>query len=428
MAFGPAVLMLVVAGVTVANIREVALDQLWVTHTHEVIETLLIVQRETARAEASQRAYGLGGSAVQGARYGAAVGQTMTSLDHLVSLTADSPERQERGRDLTRRVRDLFEEPATDPAREADLDGVVAQAQSMADVERTLLSERRLTLDRERLRTLVVLAAGSLIAFVFGIAVNASIRANLAERTRKGVELQLMLLERNRALAELETSNGDLDQFAYVASHDLKAPLRGIANLSAWVEEDLGAAMTDGARDHLKRLRGRVHRMEALIDGILAYSRAGKATQPIETVAVGSLVREVVEILAVPEGRVAVRTTGSLPTLRTERVPLQQILMNLISNAVKHNAREGAEVQVEARRAEDAWELSVLDNGPGVPVEYRERIFGIFQRLDSRDKVEGAGIGLSIVQKLVTRRGGRVWVEESPSGGAAFRFTWPDPQ
>jgi len=278
------------------------------------------------------------------------------------------------------------------------------------------------------LRTLVVLAAGSLIAFVFGIAVNASIRANLAERTRKGVELQLMLLERNRALAELETSNGDLDQFAYVASHDLKAPLRGIANLSAWVEEDLGAAMTDGARDHLKRLRGRVHRMEALIDGILAYSRAGKATQPIETVAVGSLVREVVEILAVPEGRVAVRTTGSLPTLRTERVPLQQILMNLISNAVKHNAREGAEVQVEARRAEDAWELSVLDNGPGVPVEYRERIFGIFQRLDSRDKVEGAGIGLSIVQKLVTRRGGRVWVEESPSGGAAFRFTWPDPQ
>jgi light-regulated signal transduction histidine kinase (bacteriophytochrome) len=240
------------------------------------------------------------------------------------------------------------------------------------------------------------------------------------------VELRKTLAERDLVLAALEDRNRELDQFAYGASHDLKAPLRGIANLSEWVEEDLAGAMTEGARGQMALLRARVHRMEALIDGLLAYARAGRVAEQSETVDVGLMVREIIDVFAVPKDKATFRVGAGLPTLRTERVPLQQILMNLLGNAVKHKGGDGAQIGVEARAVGDGWEFSVLDNGAGVPVEFRERIFDIFQKLDSRDKVEGAGIGLAIVRKLVVRRGGHAWVDSSFSGGAAFRFTWPN--
>ena len=222
----------------------------------------------------------------------------------------------------------------------------------------------------------------------------------------------------------LEKSNRDLDQFAYVASHDLKAPLRGIANLASWIEDDLSTSMTPATQEKLELLRGRVLRMEALIEGILTYSRAGRVRENLQMVDVALLVADVLE-LSPPPPEVAVEV-GSLPTFATEKVELQQVFMNLLSNAFKHARKAGARVTVTARDQPAGWQFAVTDNGPGIDSKYQTRIFGIFQTLASRDKVEGTGIGLAVVKKLVEGRGGHVWVESQPGAGATFLFTWPE--
>jgi signal transduction histidine kinase len=170
-------------------------------------------------------------------------------------------------------------------------------------------------------------------------------------------------------------------------------------------------------------LRGRVHRMEALIDGILQYSRAGRAQQ-VETVNISSLVSEVIELLAPPPD-VSIVVQPEMPTLKTERIPLEQVLMNLIGNAIKYTQHSDARVQVSVRKEGRYYEFAIADNGLGIAPEYHQKIWGIFQRLEARDKVEGTGVGLSIVKKIVESRGGRVWVESEIGAGATFYFTWP---
>jgi PAS domain S-box-containing protein len=230
--------------------------------------------------------------------------------------------------------------------------------------------------------------------------------------------------ERERLIAALERSNQDLDQFAYVASHDLKAPLRGIANLSQWIEDDLRDVMTDETREQMRLLRGRVQRMEALINGILDYSRAGRMRSRPERVDVGRLLAECVELLAPPPEAV-VEVEPGMPVLRTERVPLQQVFLNLLGNAFKHARSSDMRVKVGVREVDAFWEFSVSDNGPGIAPEHHERIWGIFQTLRARDELESTGIGLSVVKKSVEARGGRAWLESAPGQGATFRFTWP---
>jgi PAS domain S-box-containing protein len=241
-------------------------------------------------------------------------------------------------------------------------------------------------------------------------------------RARRDVERKAEELA--RLAAALEASNRELDQFAYVASHDLKAPLRGISNLSQWIEDDLAERLTDESREHLSLLRGRVHRMEGLIDGILEYSRAGRVRGAAERVDTGALAREVVDLLA-PPPQVRVEVAPEMPVIHTERLPLQQVFLNLIGNAVKHSGAAGGTVRVSARHDGGAWELAVSDEGPGIAPEFHERIWGMFQTLQPRDRVEGTGIGLSIVKKLVESRGGRAWVESSSGAGATFRVRWP---
>jgi light-regulated signal transduction histidine kinase (bacteriophytochrome) len=235
---------------------------------------------------------------------------------------------------------------------------------------------------------------------------------------------QELLVREQAARTALERSNKELDQFAYVASHDLKAPLRGIANLTQWLEEDLGERVTGTSLEHMQLLKGRVARMEALIDGILAYSRAGRTRDKPERVDVGKLLSESIELLAPGEGIEIVVRPG-MPTLETARVPLQQVFMNLLSNAIKHTKRPGARVEVASTLRGDRYEFSIADNGAGIDPQYHERIWQIFQTLAPRDKVEGTGIGLSVVQKIVESRGGRAWLESELGKGTTFFFTWP---
>lgn len=241
-------------------------------------------------------------------------------------------------------------------------------------------------------------------------------------RSRRQVEEKADQL--TRLTAELRRSNEELDQFAYVASHDLKAPLRGISNLSQWIEEDLADRLGGETREHMSLLRNRVARMEALIDGLLDYSRVGRTRNPPENVSLAALVAEAVDLLG-PPARFRIEVEADLPELVAERLPLQQVVQNLVANALKHADGEAPRVRIAGRLEEDWCHLEVVDNGPGIDPAYQDKIWGIFQTLKRRDEVEGTGIGLALVKKIVETRGGRVWVESQPGAGAAFHVLWP---
>jgi signal transduction histidine kinase len=246
-----------------------------------------------------------------------------------------------------------------------------------------------------------------------------------------GIERKQADAARNRALAEvaaerrrLELSNAELDQFAYIASHDLKAPLRGIANLAHWIEEDLQDNLREDTREMLEMLRGRMQRLESLIDGLLEFSRVGRVRAHPDTVNIGTLVGEVIELLAPPPTTTMVVKNG-MPTMVTDRLGLQQVFMNLIGNAIKYARGDGARIEIGVYDAGMFYDFFVADNGPGIAPEYHDKIWGIFQTLAPRDEVEGTGIGLSIVKKAVERRGGSVRLESEPGRGATFSFLWP---
>jgi signal transduction histidine kinase len=221
----------------------------------------------------------------------------------------------------------------------------------------------------------------------------------------------------------LATANRELDQFAYVASHDLKAPLRGIANLSLWIEEGLAGKLDGETKQHMDLLRGRVNRLEALIDGILTYSRAGRSRERVESVDVGALLAETRALLA--PAAPATIVIGPMPKVEAERVPMQQVFLNLMSNALKHAGRPDPRVEITCADEGAMLHFRVTDDGPGIPPEYQERIWALFTTLQARDKVEGTGIGLSVVKKIAETRGGRVALDSEVGKGATFHVYWP---
>jgi len=224
--------------------------------------------------------------------------------------------------------------------------------------------------------------------------------------------------------AILEKRNIELDQFAYIVSHDLKAPLRAIANLSVWLEEDLAPYLTEDTRHQMDLMQGRVHRMEALINGLLQYSRIGRISTASEVVDVEALLAEVIDSLA-PPPEFTVTVMPGMPMLMTERLPLEQVFANLISNGIKHNHRPDGQIVISVEEQTDFYEFAVADNGPGIAPEFHDKVFVIFQTLQPRDTVENTGVGLAIVKKIIEDKGGTIALESQPNQGATFRFTWP---
>jgi PAS domain S-box-containing protein len=223
---------------------------------------------------------------------------------------------------------------------------------------------------------------------------------------------------------ELERSNADLERFAYVASHDLRAPLHAMAQLAEWVRDDITAIASPEAVESLKLLQGRALRLQKLLDGLLAYSRVGQVDSPIEDVDIAALVRDIADVLAPPPGFVIV-CAETMPFLRTRRSPILVVLQNLIANGLKHHDRAEGRLTVSAHLVDDVAEFRVSDDGPGIPPQFHDRVFEIFQTLRSRDEVDSSGIGLSIVKKEVENHGGRIWIESNPpERGTTFVFTW----
>ncbi len=232
--------------------------------------------------------------------------------------------------------------------------------------------------------------------------------------------LNASLITSNQSLLQ---SNNELNQFAYITSHDLKAPLRAIASLSEWVEEDLAGSMSAETRLNMQLLRGRVYRMQGLLDSLLEYSQSGRRQQPMQTVDVDRLLTEVIQSLSPPH-TFTINVLSPMPTLHTRRQPLQQVLSHLIDNAIRHHPTAMGTVEVSVIDQGDRYEFAVADNGDGIDPQFQQRIYTIFQTLKARDLQENIGAGLAIIKKIVAAEGGTIQLESAAGSGAIFRFTW----
>ena len=259
---------------------------------------------------------------------------------------------------------------------------------------------------------------------VLGAVVDITVR-KLADKERREFNQRLEQQVAQRT-TQLETANRELDDFAYAASHDLKAPLRVIDNASKWLEEDLAPYLKDETRDHMRLMRGRVARLEKLLDDLLQFSRVGREAGNAEIMSGQELIDDVLSMLLLPDG-FEVKVEPAFAAIRVARLPLQQILMNLIGNAIKHHDKATGRIEVTGADLGSHHAFSVKDDGPGIPARFHSKIFKMFQTLKPRDQVEGSGMGLAIVRKQIESSGGSLSLESSEGHGSTFHFTLPMP-
>jgi PAS domain S-box-containing protein len=244
-----------------------------------------------------------------------------------------------------------------------------------------------------------------------------TIMRDITERRRNEEHLR----HSNEQLAQI---NKELDEFVYTASHDLRSPLTGVSRVAQWILED-DRSLTAQSRERLGLIQGRIGRMYRLLDDVREYARAGRFAEPSgPELSAAALLAEITATLHVPAG-FAVRAAAGLEQVRINRVPLEQVLHNLIANAIRHHDRAAGMVTVSAEARAAGFRFSVIDDGPGIPEQYREAVFEMFRTLKPRDQVEGSGMGLAMVRKIVGRLGGQCGVQAADGGGAHFWFDWP---
>lgn len=232
--------------------------------------------------------------------------------------------------------------------------------------------------------------------------------------------------ELNQVVVRLQASNLELEQFAYVTSHDLKAPLRAITHLSQWIEEDLkGKDLSESTKEYLSLIRSRTERMEQLINGILQYSRIGRVNMEITEVDVGYLIEQVVEELMPPEN-MCITIGEGMPRLQTNPTMLRQVFANLIGNGIRYrDVKTAGFIEITVQDLGQYYGFTVKDQGIGIDPRFHEKIFGMFQTLTPRDKNESTGVGLTIVKKIIQYQGGTIDLNSQVGQGASFTFTWP---
>ncbi len=228
--------------------------------------------------------------------------------------------------------------------------------------------------------------------------------------------------KRAKLLETVEKTNEELKDFAYIISHDLKAPLRGISTLTEWITKDYSDKLDDDGKEQMRLLSSRVDRMHNLIEGVLQYSRVGRAEEQHTPVNLNELVPEIIDMLSAPES-IKITIEDELPVIECEQTRIMQVFQNLLSNAIKYMDKPEGQITIKCREDADSWIFSVADNGPGIEEKYFKKIFQIFQTLSARDDFESTGVGLTVTKKIVELYGGKIWVESTPGHGSTFFFS-----
>jgi signal transduction histidine kinase len=270
---------------------------------------------------------------------------------------------------------------------------------------------------------------------------NVALIRHLTEAKTRADALNVQLQEADRALrhvneelehrveartADLARINAELEQFAFIASHDLQEPLRTTANFALLLEERYREKVDEDGREFIGYIVSGVTHMRRLIDGLLLYSRAGARPDPAASAVCGAIVGKVLANLrAAIEESGAVVVHGALPTVRADSGQVEQLFLNLIGNAIKFRSAAPLRVTIGAERDADCWVISVADNGIGIDPRYKDKIFEMFERLHGAGRYPGTGIGLALCRKIVESTDGRIWVESEEGRGAVFRFTLP---
>ncbi|WP_207423297.1 sensor histidine kinase [Desertivirga brevis] len=239
-----------------------------------------------------------------------------------------------------------------------------------------------------------------------------------------GLSLSLNLMSQKlmQNFTDLNRRNLELDQFASVVSHDLRAPLRGIYNVVSWIEEDLSESLSEELKKYLIIIQQRIGRMENLISALLHYARVSRNDAVKEKVDLKELVNSIIDSIVPRTFQIIV---GHLPVIVTDRIRLEQVISNLISNAVKYAVNENGKITVSFKELSEVYEFTIEDNGVGIDPQFHDKIFGIFQTLREKNTEESTGIGLAIVKKIITEQKGSIKVHSELGKGAAFIFTWP---
>lgn len=257
------------------------------------------------------------------------------------------------------------------------------------------------------------------------------VKERTAELSKTNDQLQQEIAVRKKAekrqgqlLEELEEANQELKDFAYIVSHDLKAPLRGIKALVDWISADYADKLDEQGREHINLLLSRVERMHNLIEGVLQYSRVGRIEERRVQVNLNDLVREAIDMV-VPSENITVTIENELPTIGCEQTRITQVFQNLLSNAAKYMDKPQGQIKISCVEEDNFWKFSIADNGPGIEEKHFERIFQMFQTLSPRDEFESTGVGLTVVKKIIKLYGGEIWVESKVGQGSIFFFTLP---
>lgn len=226
---------------------------------------------------------------------------------------------------------------------------------------------------------------------------------------------------------ELRRSNTELEKFAYVAAHDLRSPLRAIQDLAEWTVEDEENQFSEQGLENMEMLQSRVNRLNQILADLLAYSRVGKENEDLTTISMPKIVQTTSEMLD-PNDRFKIVYSGTTSEIVTYATPLRQIMLNLVSNSIKHHDKDTGTIRISAKVVNHRLNVEVQDDGPGIEPQYHDRIFGLFQTLRSRDEVEGSGLGLAIIRKLVEHYGGTIRLTSNPAieRGAKFQFDMPE--
>lgn len=475
---------LLTAAASFWSIRGLSVQTANVEHTYQVMQEVEAVTAVLKDAQAGTRGYLLTGDTVYLRPYSMATGQLPASLARLQALTVDNPAQVARLDSLRALVEQEFR--ILRPLTEIKTSMSQSAMQTLLDTDRQTLRQVRMLYTRIKSSEMALLAQRSALQDVFEkatpivVLISAvlavlivvwlvtKIAKELADNHRLQTELAGVNAEVSRRIAQIRTlaeqvvqgdykvqitdtatdnlgglaaslnrmtqtldasfsslqkRNQELDQFAYVASHDLKAPLRGVTTIVKWIEDELSAELSPQLRTYLDQMKGRLTRLEDLINGLLAYARVGRTAQAPTPVDVTQLLDEVADLVVPPD--FSLRIGPDMPVLMTDRLGLQQVFTNLLSNAVKYHQRGAGHLEVSCHDIGLYYEFRVQDDGPGIAPEYHQKIFLLFQTLRDRHTAESTGIGLSIVQKIIDEHHGTIRVESAAGQGAGFIFTWP---